>query len=62
MADCGEKYELNLVVVSDITYRTLLCYNDTQRPENLKKASLKIVELLQERTSEDLRRNIDLIK
>ena len=46
VADCGEKYELNLAVVSDITYRTLLCYNEAQRPDYLKKAALRIVELL----------------
>jgi len=26
VADCGEKYELNLSVVSDITYRTLTAF------------------------------------
>ena len=62
VADCGEKYELNLSVVSEIAYRTLAAFSAEQRSPELKVAALRIVEMLEERTSEELRRNRDLIK
>lgn len=62
VADCGEKYELNLSMVSDIAYRTLSKYSEQDRPKELKESALKIVELLGQRTSEDLRRNMDVIR
>jgi len=49
-------------VVSDIAYRTLTAYSADQRSPELKRAALRIVEILEERTNEDLRRNIDLIR
>lgn len=62
MADCGEKYELNLSMVSDLTYRTLSKFSAQERPKELKVAALKIVELLSQRSSEELRRNMDVIR
>jgi hypothetical protein len=47
VADCGEKYEFNLSLVSELTYRTLSHYKvASERPSNLKQGALKIVELL----------------
>ncbi len=63
MAECGEKYEQNLSLVSDITLRTLTYLKQNGLlTTKIQQHSLKIVDLLKEHKSDDLKRNTDMIK
>jgi hypothetical protein len=59
VAACGEKYELNLVLVSELAYRAIKGH--TSPPSDLKAGVRRIVEILRERQSDELRRNVDVL-
>ena len=65
MSDLGEKYDSNLTIISDIT----LMFGEKhlkaipEEPRNKIKTNMaNLTQLLLERGTEDLRKNVDLIK